>query len=175
MNWLMAALIAATVVSVYWVWVRPALRDKPSLKEFYEREESLWAAVRLKLAGLKQKLTAAVVFVAGVVVAAYDQIAPMMLEAGVDVQSLSDKIPSKAWPFILMGLVGLLQYFRSLSDKRVEVEIDVAETKVAVAEIKADVAEAKVETAEAKVETAEAKVETAQAEVKAAEAKTGTQ
>ena len=103
MNWLMAALIAATVGTTYFTWIRPELKKRPALKEFYEQEESLWSALRLKLAGLKQKLTAAVLFVAGVVVTAYDQIAPMMLEAGIDVQSLSDKIPSKAWPFILMA------------------------------------------------------------------------
>jgi len=118
MNWLLWALISGAVLSAYVVFIRPTLRDQPSFKEFYEQEESFWKALRLKLAGLKQKVTTTILFVAGIVIAGYDQIAPLVLETGVDVTSLTDKIPAKAWPFILMGAAGILQYFRRLSDQR---------------------------------------------------------
>ena len=118
MNWLMYTLFAAAAVSGYLLWVRPVLRKTPSLKEFYAEEDSLLEALRLKFAGIKQKLTTAVIFIAGIAVTAYDQLAPLALQSGVDVTSLTDYIPPKAWPFILMAAAGLLEYFRHLSDRR---------------------------------------------------------
>jgi hypothetical protein len=131
MNWLMYTLIGAACVSGYWLWVRPLLKETPSLKEFYAEEESLLEAAKLKFAGIKQKLTTAIIFIASIIVMLYDQLAPLALQSGVDVTSLSDKIPPKAWPFILMAAAGLLGYFRRLSDKRAAAEAAALEAEAA--------------------------------------------
>ena len=53
---LMFILVTATVVAVYWFWIRPILKSRPAFAEFYAREESVFTAVREKLKGIKQKL-----------------------------------------------------------------------------------------------------------------------
>jgi hypothetical protein len=38
--------ITATIVAVYWFWIRPILKSRPASAEFYSSEESVFAAVR---------------------------------------------------------------------------------------------------------------------------------
>lgn len=110
------ALFVLCVVVAYWFWVRPWLKARPALADFYAREASFFAAFRLKFAGLKQKLTTLIVTVAGVFVTLHDQIAPML--GSVDTSAIVAKVPSWAWPMIVIGVTLLLQWFRGLSDKR---------------------------------------------------------
>lgn len=112
----------ATVVVVYFMWIRPILRKTPALKDFYDQEDTWFAAFSGKFAGIKQRLTAAVVYLAGVIVTMHDYLGPKL--TGVDVTPLFPKImstiPAEAWPVILIVVTALLDYFRSLADKREE-------------------------------------------------------
>lgn len=124
LTWLLVVLIVLTLVATYVFWIRPILKTRPSLMQYYEREESLWAALSLKVSGLKQKLTTAVVMISGFVVSAYDFLAPLFAQSGVDVTTITSKIPAQAWPLIGMALIALVQYFRNLGDKRAAADTD---------------------------------------------------
>ena len=84
-------LVTATLVAVYWFWIRPILKSRPALHEFYEREESLFAAFREKLKGIKQKLSSAIVIIASAAISAYDFLTPIV--SGVDVSSIATNNP----------------------------------------------------------------------------------
>lgn len=114
------ALLVPILGTGYFFWVRPILKQRPELKDFWDSEDSLFEAVRLRFVGIKQKLAGAVIIIAGVVVEAYNLIGPAI--GAVDTSSLTDKVPSWAWPLILIACTALLNYFRSLADKRVEEE-----------------------------------------------------
>ena len=47
--------IAATLIAIYWFWVRPILKTRPALSDLYAREESIVAALREKFAGYTAK------------------------------------------------------------------------------------------------------------------------
>lgn len=100
----------------YVFWLRPLLRQRPGFKELYDREEGFFATLGAKFAGLKQKLTVALVTIAGVAIEAQDMIVPMF--TGVDTTSILDMIPPKAWPFIMIGFGLLLAWFRRLAENR---------------------------------------------------------
>lgn len=118
---LIFVLVAATFAAVYWFWVRPALKSRPAFRELYEREESFFAALREKLAGIKQKLSSAIVVAASVAVSGYDFLAPIV--SGVDVSSIAAQVPTWAWPLILILATALFQFLRNLSDKRHKAEL----------------------------------------------------
>jgi hypothetical protein len=117
---LIFVLMAATIVAVYWFWMRPVLRSRPAFRELYEKEESFFRALREKLKGIKQKLSSALVVAVSAAVAAYDFLAPTI--SSVDVSLLSAHVPPWAWPLILIFITALLQFLRNLSDKRHEAE-----------------------------------------------------
>lgn len=106
----------ATIAVVYWFWVRPMLQARPSLAHFWEQERSLFVAIRLKLAGLKERLTAASIVGANVVVLLYDKIAPIV--QGVDTSPLTASVPSWVWPLLVISGPLLMLFFRSLADRR---------------------------------------------------------
>jgi hypothetical protein len=118
---LMFILVAATVVAVYWFWIRPILKSRPAFRELYEQEESFLAAVREKLAGIKQKLSSAIVIAASAAVSGYDFISPIV--SGVDVSSIAAQVPSWAWPLILISVTAVFQFLRNLADKRHDAEL----------------------------------------------------
>jgi hypothetical protein len=118
---LMFVLVAATFVAVYWFWIRPVLKSRPAFRELYEREESFFAAVRQKFAGIKQRLSSAIVVAASIAVSGYDFIAPIV--SGVDVSSIAAQVPPWAWPLILISVTALFQFLRNLSDKRHKAEL----------------------------------------------------
>ncbi len=124
LTWLLVALILFTLVLTYLFWIRPVLKTRPSFAEFYAREDSFWAALSAKFGGLKQKLTTAFVMIAGFVVSAYDFLAPIFAQSGVDVTTITSKIPPQAWPLIGMALIALVQYFRNIADKRVDEKLE---------------------------------------------------
>lgn len=110
--------ILITAIVIYIFWIRPLLKQTPTFKSLYEENGSFWSAIRLKLQGLKQKLTAAFLIFASLTVELYDHILPAM--TGVDITPLTSKVPQWLWPIIAISGVALLNYFRSLSDKRNE-------------------------------------------------------
>lgn len=112
----MLALVAG--LAAYWIWVRPELRARPSLAEFYAEEDRFFEAFRLKIAGLKARIATVVAGVAFVALEVNDLIAPFLSDAGVDVKALLPQIPAQLWPFITLGLMLLLQYFRKIAARR---------------------------------------------------------
>ena len=112
----MAVMLFATLVAIYAFWVRPILQSRPAFRELYGKEESVLAALRQKLKGIKQKLSSAVVIAASAAVTGYDFFAPIV--SGVDVSSLASKMPSWAWPLVLIALTALFQFLRNLADRR---------------------------------------------------------
>ena len=114
------ALLVATLIALYWFWVRPILKTRPALAELYAREESFFSAVREKLKGIKQKLSSVAVIAASAAVSSYDFLAP--IASGVDVTSIAANVPSWAWPLILITVTALFQFLRNLSDRRLEAE-----------------------------------------------------
>ncbi len=115
-------LLCASLVAIYWFWVRPILKTRPAFVELYTREESIMAALREKFAGIKQKLSSVAVIAASAAVSAYDFIAPIV-SGGVDVTSVAASVPSWAWPLILISVTAIFQFLRSLADKRHDAEI----------------------------------------------------
>jgi hypothetical protein len=118
---LLFILTAATLVAVYWFWIRTILKSRPALRDLYQKEENFFAALRAKFAGIKQKLSSAIVIAASVIVSAYDFLAPIV--SGVDMSSIAAQVPSWAWPLILIAVTALVQSFRNLADKRHEAEL----------------------------------------------------
>jgi hypothetical protein len=113
-------LVVATVVAIYWFWIRPILKTRPGLAELYAREASILVALREKFAGIKQKLSSVAVIGASAAVSGYDFIAPIV--GGVDVTSIAASVPPWAWPIILISITTIFQFLRNLADKRHEAE-----------------------------------------------------
>lgn len=116
----MFVLFALCAGTAYWFWIRPILKMRPSLATFYDREASFFEALRLKFAGLKQKLTTAFVTVAGSAVLLHDQIAPLI--SGIDTTKYAEMVPAWAWPLIPIAITLFVQWLRNLSDKRNDTE-----------------------------------------------------
>lgn len=110
------AFFAAAIVAAYFYWIRPILRSRPAFAHFYAEAESFWQAVRERFAGLKGKLTAALGMAASAVVCLHDFLLPVA--TGIDWQPILSMLPDWAWPLILFGAFALLQWFRSLTDRR---------------------------------------------------------
>lgn len=110
----------ATIVLVYVMWIRPILLKTPTIGALLKRETSYFCALSLKFAGIKQRLTAAVIYLAGIVVTMHDYAAPYL--TGVDTTPFFPKVvaavPAQYWPLIMVALTALLDYFRYLSDRR---------------------------------------------------------
>jgi hypothetical protein len=117
----MAVMLFATLVAIYAFWIRPILKSRPAFHELYQKEENFSAAVRAKFAGIKQKLSSAIVIAASVLVSSYDFFAPIV--SGVDVSSIAGQVPSWAWPLILIAVTAIMKYFRDLADRRHETEL----------------------------------------------------
>lgn len=118
---LFLGLLVVTLLVAYIGWIRPALKVQPTFASYYAKEDSLWAALSAKFAGLKQKLVTAAVLIMGFVVSAYDVIISATQASGFDwgnVSTLTSKVPAWAWPLIGMALIKLVQYFRDLGERR---------------------------------------------------------
>jgi hypothetical protein len=113
--------IAATLVAVYWFWIRPILKTRPAFRELYQEEENFLAALREKFVGIKQKLSSAVIIAASAIVSGYDFFVPIV--SGVDVSSIAAQVPSWTWPLILIAVTAILKYFRDLADRRHQIEL----------------------------------------------------
>ena len=123
----MFVLVFTTLLAIYAFWIRPILQSRPAFRELYDKEESFFAALREKLKGIKQKLSSAIVIIASAAVTGYDFLAPIV--SGIDVSSLTSRVPSWAWPLVLISLTALFQFLRNLADNRHKVElVEVAAT-----------------------------------------------
>lgn len=112
------AAILITALVIYIFWIRPVLKQTPEFKTLYEESGKFWTALRLKLQGVKQKLTAALLVFASTCVELYDHVLPAL--TGIDITPLTSQVPQWVWPVVAICSVFLLNYFRTLSDKRNE-------------------------------------------------------
>ena len=112
----MFVLAFGTLLEIYSFWIRSILKSRPAFRELYDREGSFVAALREKLKGIKQNLASALVIVASAAVCGYDFFAPIV--SGVDISSLTSKLPSWAWPLVVILVTALFQFLRNLADKR---------------------------------------------------------
>lgn len=115
-------LITTTLIIIFVFWIRPLLKQTPAFKALYDREESFFAALRLKVQGSKQKLTAAFITFASSAVMIYNTITPAM--TGVDITPLTSHVPTWAWPLLAIGFTALMNYFRTLADENHAKKID---------------------------------------------------
>jgi type II secretory pathway component PulM len=115
-------LILAMLVAIYWFWIRPILKSRPAFRKLYDTEKSLFAALREKLKGIKQRLSSAIVIAASAAAGGYDFLTPII--NGIDVTPLTSMMPSWAWPLILIAVTALFQFLRNLADKRHSVELN---------------------------------------------------
>jgi hypothetical protein len=104
------------IVAAYICWLRPILHSRPELKEFYAQTDSFWAALRLRFAGIKTLLMAALGMAASAIVALHDFLVP--LATGVDWTPVRDLLPAWAWPIILFAMFALISWFRRMTDQR---------------------------------------------------------
>ena len=108
----------------YSLWLRPLLRSRPSLKDFYARSDSIWKTIWLKVAFLKTKLLAGFLMMASGLIGAYDFIMPHLLTisttAGIDWEPLTSKVPSYAWPIVSFCMAGLFYWLRNVTAKEHE-------------------------------------------------------
>lgn len=100
----------------YWFWLRPILKMNPRFADFYANEETLLSALSSKLGGIKQRLSGAIIILAGIYVEAANYVIPAL--TGVDTSIFTKKLPDWVVPLIPIAAAILLNYLRHLSDKR---------------------------------------------------------
>ncbi len=118
----------ATILAIFWFWINPILASRPAFGEIYAKEQNFFAALREKLKGIKQKLSSAFVICASTAVTAYDFFNPIV--SGIDVTPLTARVPSWAWPLVLISTTALFQFLRNLSDTRHKAELTPAAPSV---------------------------------------------
>jgi membrane protein implicated in regulation of membrane protease activity len=109
------------IVLAYLYWIRPVLRSRPELKDVYDRSDGLLSALRLRFAGIKTLLTAALGMAASAIVALHDFLLP--LATGVDWTPVRDLLPAWTWPFILFAMFALISLFRQMTDRRLQEDL----------------------------------------------------
>lgn len=123
--WLMNAV---TVVLVYAYWIRPILQKTPKFSELYAREGKFFSAFSGRFAGIKQRLTAAFIYLSGILVVLHDYLAPRL--TGVNFEPIFPKIvhaiPPEGWPLVGIAITGLMDWFRFLNDKRLAADAPAA-------------------------------------------------
>ena len=121
-------LSVTTVLAIYWFWIDPILKSRPAFRDIYAEQNTILAALKQKLKGIKQKLSSAVVIGASAAVTAYDFVNPII--SGVDVTPLTSEVPSWAWPLVLISTTALFQFLRNLADIRHKAEIKSGTTQL---------------------------------------------
>ena len=110
------------VLAIFWFWIDPILKSRPAFRDIYAHDNTISAALKEKLKGIKQKLSSVVVICASGAVTAYDFFNPII--SGVDVTPLTAQVPSWAWPLVLISTTALFQFLRNLADGRLKAELN---------------------------------------------------
>ena len=121
-------LSVTTVLAICWFWIEPILKSRPAFRDIYADGNTIFAALKEKLKGIKQKLSSVVVICASGAVTAYDFLNPII--SGVDVTPLTSHVPSWAWPLVLISTTALFQFLRNLADSRHKEELTSGKTQV---------------------------------------------
>lgn len=118
-------LALATLGLIYFFWLRPILKETPALKDLFGREETFFSALEAKFAGIKQRLTGALIGGAVILTQTYDTIIPQV--TGIDTTPLLSHFPAWVtdfWPYITIAGILLMNYFRKLADKAHAAELE---------------------------------------------------
>ena len=115
-------LFLTAALAIFCFWIDPILKSRPAFLDIYTQERALFATLKEKLQGIKQKLSSAVVICASGAVTAYDFFNPII--SGVDITPLTSHVPSWAWPLVLISTTALLQFLRNLADARHKTELN---------------------------------------------------
>jgi hypothetical protein len=115
-------LSVASALAIYWFWIDPILKSRPAFRDIYAHDNTIFAALKEKLKGIKQKLSSVVVICASGAVTAYDFFNPII--SGVDVTPLTSHVPSWAWPLVLISTTAMFQFLRDLADARHKTELN---------------------------------------------------
>ena len=121
-------LSVASALAIYWFWIDPILKSRPAFRDIYAHDNTIFAALKEKLKGIKQKLSSVVVICASGAVTAYDFFNPII--SGVDVTPLTSHVPSWARPLVLISTTALFQFLRNLADARQKAELTSGKTQV---------------------------------------------
>src|SRR5579872_6112038 len=84
-------------IAIHFIFIRPILRTRPQFSQFYSQEENFLKAIKVWLAGLKQRLTTWLIAIAGFGITMHDNIAPLIADSGVDVTKIVSFIPQDWW------------------------------------------------------------------------------
>ena len=121
-------LSVASALAIYWFGIDPILKSRPAFRDIYAHDNTVFAALKEKLKGIKQKLSSVVVICASGAVTAYDFFNPII--SGVDVTPLTSHVPSWAWPLVLISTTALFQFLRNLADSRHKTELTSGTTQI---------------------------------------------
>lgn len=117
--WLQIGFFLVAVISAYVYWVRPLLHDRPQFKDFYVATDNFWAALRLKLQGIKGKLIAALGKAASLIVLLHDQLIPYF--TGIDWTPITGELPGWFLPVATFAAFMLIDKARQWAEQRGDV------------------------------------------------------
>lgn len=130
--------IAFFVVALWLTYLfllRPILRSRPELKEFYGYTDSFWTAAWGKFAFIKSKLLAMLMMALSGIISLHDFLLPASV--GIDWTPLTSKVPDWSWPIISFVVAALFYWFHQLKEREqamvttaVAAGTPVAETKM---------------------------------------------
>lgn len=156
MGWLSLLFFILGAAAFYWFFVRPELKKRPAFAEFYQKTDSFWVALGMKLNSLKTKLSGWFVVIAGALVELHDYVLPFV--TGIDFGSVTDTVPMWVWPVLGTGLGVLFTWLNSVTKAKQERELSAVATGASIAEAKV-VAEVTATPAEAALVVIEEKPE----------------
>jgi hypothetical protein len=110
------AVLIALAIAAYFYYVRPVLKRIPPLQVLFKTEDSAWAAVRERFAGIKTFLAIGVGQAITAVLFLYDDVLPYA--TGVDFTPLTSKVPGWVWPIVILFWLWLIGKFRKYTDER---------------------------------------------------------
>ena len=132
------------IILAYWFWIRPLLKDRPRFAEFYQRTDSFWTSVWMKLSTIKTRLASISLMIASALVSLHDVLIPLV--TGIDWSPITATVPAWTWPVVSFGVGALFLWLRRVTAEAQEQKIVAIESGVITAEqaIKADDAGAEV-------------------------------
>lgn len=118
----------------YWFWIRPLLAGRPSVSDFYNRSESWWRAIGMKLTTIRTKLTAIMLMIASALVSLHDFVMPVI--TGIDWTPVTSQVPGWVWPIVSFGAAALFLWLRNLTARTENIAMTAVAAGATVAQAK---------------------------------------
>lgn len=134
MEILSALFIIGCLIAAYVFWLRPILKQRPSLAEFYSTTDSWWSALWLKLKTIKTRFATAFGMTAAGIVGLHDFALP--ITTGIDWTPITAHVPSWVWPILTFAYLAMISWFRTLTAQTNEKIVDAVAAGSTVAEAK---------------------------------------